>query len=132
LTITHHLDDLDSTDNEKASRAVLGWLSLRNVKQLGPAIFIDMAKFANQGLNIGPMSESDLAFQLFYSYLLPQFEGMTDEKGRELWRLCRKRVGVTNEHLLRTTLISVLGITIPDKSVVEGDGGEDDNETDLS
>ena len=68
-------------------------LSLRQVKELGPAIFMDMSRFAKVRLELGPMDPGELRFQLFYSYLLPQFEGISDPDGHRLLTLLAPHVG---------------------------------------
>ena len=56
-------------------------MALRSLKDIGPAVFLDMARFASQYLSAGgDIPEGQLAFQLFYSYLLPQYEGSPPRK----------------------------------------------------
>jgi MoxR-like ATPase len=95
-----------------ATRLTIEFLSLRKRKDLGPAVFMDIARYlaARQGL---PASgEDQLAFEAFYSYLLPQFEGIDEEAGDLLYRDVRKLVGSTNKPRLRATLQSVLGLEL--------------------
>lgn len=130
VLIKNQLENLDPSDRDYAHRVILGWLSIRRVKELGPALFMDMARFASKRLTIGVISEGDLAFQLFYSYLLPQFEGISDDEGKELWRRAAIQVGSANHDRLRTTLDAVLGVRIlrrkagGDESMA-GDDGDD-------
>ena len=44
-----------------------------------------MARFARERLRLTSIGSSELRYQLFYSYLLPQFEGISDEEARKLW-----------------------------------------------
>ena len=39
----------------------------------GPALFMDMSRFARERLSMGAIDDGDLRFQLFYSYLLVRF-----------------------------------------------------------
>jgi MoxR-like ATPase len=89
-------------------------LQFRSVKDIGPAVFIDMAKFARRYLDDEKTTSSrDLTFQLFYSYLLPQFEGITNQEGRDLYNKLRPLVGPEHREQLRSMLTQVLGVTLP-------------------
>jgi MoxR-like ATPase len=93
------------------------FLRLRAVKELGPALFIDMARFVRSRVQLDPISDHDLAFQVFYSYLLPQFEGVDDEGGRRLVRLLEPIVGNANRRRLARTFSEVLGVAQINPSV---------------
>jgi MoxR-like ATPase len=110
-------------------------LELRAVKDIGPAVFIDMARFSRQYIERGPApSGQELAFQLFYSYLLPQFEGISNPLGQVLFKKVGRLVGDQYRERLRTTLTDVLGLVLPSTqpqaedevySDVQADIGED-------
>jgi MoxR-like ATPase len=108
------LEDLPGDWPSKAD-TILGKLhGLRDVKDIGPAVFIDMARFARAYVqDHAAVPVQDLAFQLFYSYLLPQFEGITDQQGRDLYRKARACVGQQHDSRLRGTLSEVLGVSLP-------------------
>lgn len=109
--------ELEGLQDEQYSRidAVLSkLLALRLVKDIGPAVFIDMAKFARRYVQTDSVaSAGEPAFQLFYSYLLPQFEGITNQEGRDLFNRVRSSVGQQHQGRLRATLTDVLGVTLP-------------------
>lgn len=95
----------------KAIDAVLsGLLSLREIKDIGPAVFRDMARFAGR-FTLGTTGEEELAFQLFYSYLLPQFEGIDRKDGLKLFSIMSGLVGDALRPKLRSTLSDVLGLS---------------------
>jgi MoxR-like ATPase len=119
--VDKQLGDLPAAQSAVARTATLDWLPLAKIKPLGPAIFIDMARFAAQRLPLGSLSEADLKFQLFYSYLLPQFEGVTDDEAQALWKEARKQVGLSNRERLRVTLNTVLGLNLMSKPDAEDD-----------
>ena len=106
------------------------------MKDIGPAVFIDMAKFSAEYFKAGATSGQELAFQLFYSYLLPQFEGISDLQGSELFKKVSKLVGTQYQGRLRTTLSDVLGVVLkppvpqPDDEP-EVDIEEDEPEVDI-
>jgi hypothetical protein len=73
---------------------------------------MDIARYlvARAPLNDAPPQQ--LAFEAFYSYMLPQFEGIDEVEGERLYKQVRKLVGIENERRLRTTLRSVLGLEL--------------------
>jgi hypothetical protein len=110
------LDGLPAGDREKISRVLRDLLELTEFKDLGPAVFIDMAGFSREYLSQNPTAtDEELAFQLFYSYLLPQFEGITTPEGKKLYRRLSGIVGVGNRQRLKKTLIDVLGLDLQDR-----------------
>jgi MoxR-like ATPase len=87
-------------------------LAVRSVKDIGPAVYRDIARFATQRLRQGPVRDGELRQQAFYSYLLPQFEGITDEQGDRLLKILGKGVGGASVSKLRETLNTVLGLEL--------------------
>ena len=103
-------------------------LGLRDVKDIGPAVFIDMAKFARAYVqDHTAVPARDLTFQLFYSYLLPQFEGITNVQGRDLYKKVRACVGSQLDGRLRSTLTEVLSITLPAPSSLPAEADDEDD-----
>ena len=73
------LEGMPSEQSEKIDRVLDGLYGLTSIKDIRPAVFLDMAAFAREFFGSGmPPSAKDLTFQLFFSYLLPQFEGITE------------------------------------------------------
>jgi hypothetical protein len=68
-------------------------LPLRELKDLGPAVFMDLAKFLRERLAFGPGDEGQLLFEAFYSYLLPQFEGIDAPAGEQLFQALSPLMG---------------------------------------
>ncbi len=105
------LADLDPSVAAEVDTILTGMLSLRSIKEVGPAVFIDMARFAAKAA--GPqLTREALAFQLFYSYLLPQFEGIDRSGGNRLYGAVAKLVGDALRPRLRATLNDVLGLSL--------------------
>lgn len=96
--------------DEEAAATARQLLKLRDLKDLGPAVFIDLARFLRERRSAGPGEPGQLAFEAFYSYLLPQFEGIDEVEGDRLFREMRKLVGSPLAGRLRTTLVNVLGL----------------------
>jgi MoxR-like ATPase len=106
----------DTTLQQRVEQVVMPLLALRSVKELGPALFIDMARFARARLQIGDLPDHDLTQQLFFSFLLPQFEGVGDAEGRVLYRTVSELVGQRLQAQLRSTLTTVLGVQLPQRA----------------
>jgi MoxR-like ATPase len=100
-----------------AGQILADLLGLRAIKDIGPATFIDMARFAREYLTQDAAASSgQLAFQLFYSYLLPQYEGITQQQGQVLFSEVVKITGRGYRDRLARTLTEILGVTVTRKS----------------
>jgi MoxR-like ATPase len=88
-------------------------LDLRDLKDVGPAVFMDIAKFFRQRMALGPADEGQLLFEGFYSYLLPQFEGIDTAAGEQLFKMLSALLGGSaRKERLRKTLNAVLGLEL--------------------
>jgi MoxR-like ATPase len=108
------IDECSGGDDRAASLAKK-LLKLRNIKDLGPAVFMDLTRFLRQRIRILQTDEGELLFEAFYSYLLPQFEGIDAATGEELFKLTSKMMA-TSKDRLRKTLNAVLGLELLDES----------------
>ncbi|MEQ8832820.1 MAG: AAA family ATPase [Miltoncostaeaceae bacterium] len=100
-------------------------LVLRQFKDLGPAVFMDIARFLRLRLGDEQADPRAVLFEAFYSYLLPQFEGVSAKQGYLLYKTLVSLVG--GEARVRETLNAVLGLDIMAPSGKEpGDDLEDD------
>jgi MoxR-like ATPase len=89
-------------------------MGVRAVKDVGPAVYRDIARFGrhrfqNEGADVG-----EVRFEAFYSYLLPQFEGLSDSQGDQLYGILTRVVGGSNvwRKRIRQTLNQVLGLEL--------------------
>lgn len=85
-------------------------LRLRDLKDLGPAVFMDLARFIRERRALSTDSDGQVLYEAFYGYLLPQFEGIDEVQGDRLFKEMRKLVGPELADRLRSTLIAVLGL----------------------
>ena len=76
----------EASPNPLASAVAVSLLPLRGVKELGPALFMDIARYARERFEGGATDEATVTFECFYSFLLPQFEGIDDVAGRALFQ----------------------------------------------
>jgi MoxR-like ATPase len=89
-------------------------LSLRELKDLGPAVYMDIARYLDSRISVADgEADGQLLFEAFYSYLLPQFEGIDSREGEALFKQMAALVG-SNElrESLRKTLNAVLGLAL--------------------
>jgi MoxR-like ATPase len=114
--IRQQLANDDTALQQHVERVVMPLLALRGVKELGPALFIDMARFARARVQVGELPDQELILQLFFSFLLPQFEGIDDTQGRALYRTVSELVGPRLDPKLRGMLTSVLGLHPPGRA----------------
>ena len=87
-------------------------LGLRALKQLGPAVFIDAARYAARRAATAP-SESRLLYEVFYAYLLPQFEGIDDDRAARLFDHVAALLDPPEQAEARRTVEEVLGVELP-------------------
>jgi MoxR-like ATPase len=107
----------------EATALTLQFLPLRQRKDLGPALFMDMARYLSARRGLDDASPEQLAFEVFYGFLLPQFEGVDEVEGERLFKQVRRIVGRGNEARLRKTLQSVLGLELvfaPERTLDNG------------
>jgi hypothetical protein len=86
-------------------------LPLRRFRDLGPAVYLDAAKFAVRRLEDDP-SRSRLLYEIFYAYFLPQFEGIDDEHAVELFQTMAEMLDVPEQEEARRTIGEVLGTAL--------------------
>lgn len=86
-------------------------LPLRQFRDLGPAVYLDAAKFAVRRAEDGP-SKSRLLYEVFYAYFLPQFEGIDDEQAVELYRTVAELLDPPEQAEARRTIGEVLGTAL--------------------
>ncbi len=83
-------------------------LPLRRFRDLGPAVYLDAAKYAARRLDDEP-TRSRLLYEVFYAYFLPQFEGIDDERAVELFETMAALLDPPEQAEVRRTIGEVLG-----------------------
>lgn len=86
-------------------------LPLRRFRDLGPAVYLDAAKFAARRLEDEP-TRSRLLYEVFYGYFLPQFEGIDDEQAVELYETVATLLDEPEQADARRTIGEVLGTAL--------------------
>ena len=86
-------------------------LPLRRFADLGPAVYIDAARYAARRAQDGA-SDSRLLYEVFYAYFLPQFEGMDDDRATALYRTVEPLFDPHERTEAQRTIGEVLGIEL--------------------
>ncbi|NHC16050.1 AAA family ATPase [Motilibacter sp. E257] len=118
-----HLTDLPAEAAAQCSTVLDGLLGVRTLREIGPATYLDMARFAAQYTRGTAGSAQELTYQLFYSFLLPQLEGADQATVRQLYTLVAQLVGSEHKGAVRRTLHTVLGVN-PDTAPRTGQAAD--------
>ncbi|MCD9623034.1 AAA family ATPase [Rhabdothermincola salaria] len=86
-------------------------LTLRQFTDLGPAVYLDAAKYAARRAKDGP-TPSRLVYEVFYAYFLPQFEGMEDRRATTLYRVVAAELDEPERLEAQRTIREVLGVEL--------------------
>jgi hypothetical protein len=109
--VFHALIDGWSEGVPEAAEVAKQLLAVRKVKDIGPAVYRDIAQFVAKQVAFQQLTGPELRLQAFYSYLLPQFEGLGEADGRRLFRTVVEIVGAEYHDAVRRMLTDVLGLT---------------------
>lgn len=86
-------------------------LPLRRFCDLGPAVFIDAARYAERRL-ADDITRSRVLYEAFYAYFLPQFEGIDDSRAWDLYRTVTEHLDAPERTEVQRTLGEVLGVEL--------------------
>jgi hypothetical protein len=86
-------------------------LCLRKFTDLGPAVYLDAAKYAARRSQDGP-TPSRLLYEVFYAYFLPQFEGFDDLRATKLYRTIEGLFDPPEQAEVQRTMGEVLGVEL--------------------
>jgi MoxR-like ATPase len=104
-------DEAYRTLLEGPGEIVTRLLSLRRLQDLGPAVYLDAAKYAARRAKDDP-TESRLIYEVFYAYFLPQFEGMEDRRATMLYRTVAQHLDPPEQAEAVRTISEVLGVDL--------------------
>jgi MoxR-like ATPase len=96
---------------EGPGKLITRLLPLRRLKDLGPAIYLDAAKYVAKRAAT-TSSESRLLYEVFYAYFLPQFEGVDDDRAQELLDSVSQVLDPAETSEARRTIEEVLGVEL--------------------
>ncbi len=81
--INQWTDDL----SEESIESIQKLLEINKYRQIGPAIFKDIAEYVKEREKIG--NKDHVIEDAVISYILPQFEGLEDSKIRKIWNILK-------------------------------------------
>jgi MoxR-like ATPase len=129
LAVFEALIDRESGGETEPAAIAKSLLALRKLKDLGPAVFMDLTRYVRERKASAEVEDGQLIFEAFYSYLLPQFEGIDDDTGVELNKTLGKLVGsASRRKRLRETLNTVLGLELQAPTPAASPGQSEDEE----
>ncbi|MDW5597438.1 AAA family ATPase [Conexibacter stalactiti] len=106
------ITDAADGNDEAAAAAERLYTTISPLKQLGPSVYLDLTRFLRSRLESGEQyaTAGELMLEAFYSYLLPQFEGIDQEDGNRLCAALLTIVAEDRRAYVEQTLSAVLGI----------------------
>jgi MoxR-like ATPase len=84
-------------------------LPIRQLVDLGPALYVDAARFAARRMGDPDATPSRVLYEAFYAYFLPQLDGLDDEGARLLFDAIASCFEVAEQGPLRRVIRQVLG-----------------------
>lgn len=83
-------------------------LPLRSLNNLGPAIYVDAARYVGRR-GRDAVSRSRLLYEVFYGFFLPQFEGIDEHQALRLYRQVAKLLDPPEQAEARRVIAELLG-----------------------
>lgn len=84
-------------------------LPVRRFIDLGPAVFVDAAKFAARRLADWDASPSRVLYEAFFAFILPQLDQLDDRQGRELFEMLAPRFDINEARQLGVAIRKTIG-----------------------
>jgi MoxR-like ATPase len=83
-------------------------LPLRTITNLGPAIYVDAAKYVRRRSR-DDVTESRLLYEVFYAFFLPQFEGIDEHRATRLYRMVAEHLDPPEQAETQRVISELLG-----------------------
>jgi hypothetical protein len=81
-------------------------LAIRTVRDLGPAVFLDAARFAERRMEDG-RTPSRVRYEAFRSFVLPQLDGCDDEEAKLVFELLAGAFDPEELHAVRRVIRAI-------------------------
>lgn len=94
---------------EGPGEEVQRFMPLRQLRELGPAVFLDAARYVARRMKDG-VGESRALFEVFYAYYLPQFEGCDEADAHRLLSAVCEVFEPPEQEEARRAISTVLGV----------------------
>ena len=90
---------------------VLDLLPLRRFTDLGPAIFLDAARYATRRAEDGP-TRSRLLYEVFYAYFLAQFDGIDIDRALDLYQTVARLLDPPEREETQRVISELIGMEL--------------------
>jgi MoxR-like ATPase len=101
-------------------------LPLLDLRPLGPALFMDTARYLAAYLTDSPdAAEDELVVSAFFAHLLPQFDGAGEDEAVRLLAVLSSAVAPRSRPRVTTMLRQVLGVALAPRPVAVGEDRDD-------
>ncbi len=109
----------DTTPVVRRAEELVGrLLPLADLRPLGPALFMDAARYLAAYLTDSPdATDDELVLGAFFAYLLPQFDGAGENEGARVARVLRDAVGAGSWPQVLSMLRQALGVVLASRPV---------------
>jgi MoxR-like ATPase len=104
-------DDYRELLQRPGGNVVSRLLPLRQLTDLGPAVFLDATKYAARRSR-DAVTESRVLYEVFYAYFLPQFEGVEERRATTLYRLVAEHLAPDEQLEAQRTIADVLSVEL--------------------
>ena len=112
IEVTSPPDDVfDQLLNRPGGDVVRELMPLRQFRDLGPACYLDAARYAHRRANDEP-TRSRLLYEVFYGFFLPQFEGMDENRAAQLYKVVAAVLDPPEQAEARRTISEILGLDL--------------------
>ena len=111
VEVTSPADDVFQRLLDGPGAVVRRLLPLRSYRDLGPAVYLDAAKFAARRA-ADDATDSRVLYETFYAFFLPQFEGMDDARASALYRTVAGVLDAPEQKEAQRTIMEVLGVDV--------------------
>lgn len=109
--------EVDAAPDEVVYRLIAGagdlvaeLFPVRKFVDLGPAIFVDAARFAARRLTDRDATPSRVLFEAFFAFVLPQLDQLDDRQGRELFEAMAPRFDPPEARQLGHAIRKTIGL----------------------
>jgi AAA domain (dynein-related subfamily) len=102
-------DEVVCTLIDGPGSVVADLLHVRRFVDLGPAVFVDAAKFAARRMSDQDATPSRVLFEAFFAFVLPQLDRLDDRQGRELFELLAPCFDATEARQLGQAIRKTIG-----------------------
>ena len=120
-------------DRDRTENLVGRLLPLTALRPLGPALFMDAARYVAASVAERPDApDGEVIADAFLAFLLPQFDGADETQARLLLKAVTRAAGSGQRTALTETLRQTLGAALiePNSGAAEAEGDGDGDDTD--